>query len=68
MTTERFPANEPARLTAESAFVVHLVPPSPDAPDIVLGRVEHVASGEARRFATIAELIGFMRSTLEKSS
>ena len=67
MTTDRSAAITPARLTAETAFVVHLAPTSLEAPDRALGRVEHVASGEAQRFATIAELIAFMRNTLEKN-
>jgi len=67
MTTERFAANAPAQLTAKSAFVVHLAPTPSDAPDSVLGRVEHVASGEAQRFANLDELIGFMRSALKKN-
>ena len=68
MTTDRFAANAPARLSTQSAFVVHLAPTSLDTPDSVLGRVEHVASGQAQRFATVIELIRFMRDTLEQSS
>ena len=48
------------RLSTEQAFVVHLV-----ETNVVHGRVEHVSSGRARRFGSVAELIDFMRGTLE---
>ncbi|HXC52493.1 MAG TPA: hypothetical protein VN634_16550 [Candidatus Limnocylindrales bacterium] len=57
--------NDPRRtgrpgLCAEQAFVVHLL-----ETEAVHGRVEHVSSGRATRFGSAAELIDFMRGTLE---
>jgi hypothetical protein len=51
------------RLSSEQAFVVHLV-----ETNVVHGRVEHVSSGRARRFGSVAELIDFMRGSLEPTS
>jgi hypothetical protein len=51
------------RLSAEQAFVVHLV-----ETEAVHGRVEHVSSGQTRRFGSAAELIDFMRGTLAPTS
>ena len=62
MTSHRIPDATPAPLSASSAFVVHLA--SPTTPELVLGRVEHIATGRSLRFASAAELIGFMLHTL----
>ena len=50
------------RLSAEQAFVVHLL-----ETDEVYGRVEHVNSGRSMRFGSVAELIGLMQGTLRVS-
>ena len=51
--------NGQSRLSAEQAFVVHLL-----ETEAVYGRVEHVSSGRCMRFGSVAELIEFMRGTL----
>jgi hypothetical protein len=58
----RLTAPDPSmpRLTPDGAFVVQLEPPPPTGRRILRGRVEHLASGEARRFGSLAELVGFM--------
>ena len=53
-------------LSPQSAFVVHLATDA-EAPDLLFGRVEHVTSGAAQRFASSAELVAFMRRTLAKT-
>lgn len=51
-------------LSPRTAFVVHLAADQADAPDRLVGRVEHVKSGVAARFANADELVAFMRLTL----
>ncbi|HEY0302630.1 MAG TPA: glycine-rich protein, partial [Rhizomicrobium sp.] len=58
-------ATEPrAPLSAGAAFVVHLTTDRVDVPDALQGRVEHVRSGESLRFASVADLVGFMQRVL----
>ena len=64
MKTDRTPTVRAVPLSAESAFVVHLTATAMDSPDIVEGRIEHISSGRCVRFASLAELIGFMQQTL----
>lgn len=59
-----------ADLTPGAAFVVHLAvlpadPATPAAP--AQGRVEHVLSGAAADFHSIADLVNFMGETLARS-
>ena len=64
MTSDRIPEARVPNLTAESAFVVHMASAATDTPEIFEGRIEHVISGRSTRFASMAELIGFMRQIL----
>lgn len=51
-------------LTVQRAFVVQLTLDADIKTGAILGRVEHVTTGKAQRFATIDELLGFMERTL----
>jgi hypothetical protein len=64
MTNDRTRPSAPAPLSAKAAFVVHLTATAADAPETLLGRVEHVRSGKSLRFASAGELVGFMQRTL----
>jgi len=64
MTNDWSPNDHRLPLSADSAFVVHLMANGADAPEIVRGRIEHISSGQWTRFTSVAELIGFMRQTL----
>ncbi len=48
---------ESKALSATKAFIVHVTDVDPGT---VMGRVEHVPSGDSMRFASIAELADFM--------
>ncbi len=48
------------RLSPERAFVVQLENERPARRRTLRGRVEHLSSGEARRFGSLADLVGFM--------
>lgn len=61
MTTNEISILTHAPLSADSAFVVHLAVADVAAPEVVSGRIEHVDSGRATRFRSVAELITFMR-------
>lgn len=54
-----------ARPSARVAFVVHLLRSEPDT-EPVSGRVEHVQTGAAMTFASVEELLRFMRQTLAR--
>lgn len=56
MTASRSPQHQPLR--PELAFVVQLAAADPAGP--MEGRVEHVASGQAQRFASAVELLEFL--------
>jgi hypothetical protein len=47
-------------LSPERAFVVQLEIQGPANRQTLRGRVEHLSTGEARRFGSAAELVGFM--------
>jgi hypothetical protein len=47
-------------LSPERAFVVQLETRPPARREALRGRVEHLSTGEARRFGSLAELVGFM--------
>jgi len=64
MTNDRIPDTNRAPLSAKSAFVVHLTAAATDTSETIQGRIEHIPSGRATRFASSAELIGFMQQTL----
>ena len=55
--------HEPIRFPADSAFVIQFVHPHSGA-DPRPGRVEHVASGRARRFQDGAQLMAFVAEVL----
>jgi hypothetical protein len=52
------------RLPADRAFVVQLYAETAVAPGQLRGRVEHVVSGQATHFASLAELLGFIMRVL----
>jgi len=62
MTSNPGPTSTRTPLSADSAFVVHLSAADKEAPEAVSGRIEHITSGKSARFATVAELLGFMRT------
>lgn len=49
---------------ADEAFVVRFRQSSNPSPDVVVGRIEHVASGDALRFETFDVMVDFMRRLL----
>lgn len=64
MRNHRIRTEPRAPLTPESAFVVHFAPAAAGATETVQGRIEHITSGQSMRFASAAELIGFMQHTV----
>jgi len=58
------PQTSESPLPAGRAFVVQLRTQSGPTADLFVGRVEHIASGEAQRFASADELLGFMTKVL----
>lgn len=50
-------------LPPELAFVVQLQASGHQPPHTLAGRVEHIASGQAARFASLDELFAFLRHT-----
>lgn len=59
-------APTPAPLLPERAFVVQLRAGSSLAADALQGRIEHVTSGKASNFASLAEVLAFMRRVLDE--
>ena len=55
--------NEP-RLPADRAFVVQFYADAAVAQGRVSGRIEHVVSGQATHFASLAELLAFITQVL----
>jgi hypothetical protein len=55
---------EQAPLSVHCAFVVHFRVNSDVAHGRLAGRVEHVASGQATRFASLEELLAFIAQVL----
>jgi hypothetical protein len=53
-----------ARFPAYRAFVVHIAVADVGGPDGLLGRVEHVRSGQAAQFASWAECVAFIERVL----
>ncbi|MGH8058754.1 MAG: hypothetical protein ACREOH_16195 [Candidatus Entotheonellia bacterium] len=51
-------------LPRQRAFVVQFHAEASLAPERCVGRVEHVASGQAARFGTLEELLAFMGQVL----
>jgi len=51
-------------LSPHWAFVVQVRQGSGFTPDTFHGRVEHVVSGQATTFSSLAELLAFMEQTL----
>jgi hypothetical protein len=60
MTTNQTAARRSSSLTPEGMFVIHLRSDSAVARQHVVGRVEHVKSGESEPFASLAALLGFI--------
>jgi hypothetical protein len=52
------------RFPAQRAFVVQLAAAAPSEPDVPLGRVEHVVSGQAAPFASWAECVAFIEQVV----
>lgn len=60
---DRFRRSYPATgtpLPPERAFVVQLRPLGDPRDEVLVGRVEHIASGAVGRFSSAAELIAFI--------
>lgn len=55
-------------LRAERAFVIQLREPCDERGDLFVGRVEHLTTGDARRFRSIDELIAFVTHVLARES
>ena len=53
-----------SRFPTDRAFVVQVAVAELGVPDVPLGRVEHVVSGQATHFASWAELVGFIERVL----
>ncbi len=53
-------------LPRDRAFVVQLTAQAVITPEGFLGRVEHVASGQATHFHTVAECLAFMARVLRE--
>ncbi|HYD47184.1 MAG TPA: hypothetical protein VEB21_02490 [Terriglobales bacterium] len=64
MTNCRISTEAGTPLSADTAFVVHVTTLEEDAPGVVEGRIEHINSGRSLRFASVAELLRFMRQVL----
>ena len=58
------PADSPAPLSVHRAFVVQFHAATDIAQGQCLGRVEHVASGQAASFHTLDDLLGFIAYVL----
>jgi hypothetical protein len=58
----------PESLSSETAFVVHLGPGAAGSFTALQGRVEHVRSGQSRRFVSTEELVTFMCQALAGQS
>ena len=58
----------PESLTTETAFVVHIGPTAAGSFTALQGRVEHVRSGQSRRFVSTEELVTFMCQALATQS
>jgi len=55
-------------LPIRRSFVVQLHAETDIAQGYILGRVEHVVSGQAARFQTLDELLAFLSRTLQAAS
>ena len=53
-------------LSPHWAFVVQVRPGTALTPEAVHGRVEHIVSGQATRFTSLAELWAFMAQVLTR--
>lgn len=53
-----------AALPPERAFVIQLLAPADGEAALFVGRAEHVATGEAAPFASVGELVAFVRHVL----
>lgn len=60
MATNGTVTPERALLTPEGMFVIHLRSDSAAARQHLVGRVEHVKSGDSESFASLAALLGFI--------
>ena len=59
------PPQSAAPLSAHWAFVVQLHREAPITTDRLSGRAEHVTSGQAIQFNSVAQLLGFMQQVLD---
>ena len=57
-----------SRLPASRAFVVHLLDEADPALGRYPGRVEHVTSGETRRFDNVATLLAFFGEMFDRDA
>ena len=56
--------SQQSRFPAHRAFVVQLAAPKAGESDVPLGRVEHLVSGKAAKFASWTELQAFIERVL----
>ncbi len=57
----------PAPLAPDWAFVVQLRRGTALSPKTVQGRIEHIVSGKATLFASVAELLAFMEQVVTET-
>lgn len=53
-------APDECSLPPDRAFVIQLRPQASPGGDLFVGRLEHIVSGEVRRFASALELLAFI--------
>lgn len=64
MKSTHTPLSSRPRLPAERAFVIHLLDDADPERGTYPGRVEHVTSGDSRRFDGVPALLEFFREKL----
>jgi len=64
----RIPPVESAPISVDRAFVVQFAEETDTAVARFAGRVEHIASGEAGRFASLNELLDFVGRKLARTA
>jgi hypothetical protein len=57
-----------ASVSIHRSFLVRLYPAIGEQPAEISGVIEHIVSGEAREFASVAQLVSSMRLLLRESA
>lgn len=65
---KRPPGGESAELSVQRAFVVQFRSDTDLEHGPVAGRIEHVVSGQAAHFASVAEIVEFLRAILSSET